>query len=135
MKENKVDIFNVYELLMKKDRKKFEFLRDEEKTLFNKRSKRYDPRKNKNGEPVKKLYRKYNIEHEEKTKNSVLIHPGVSKLSVQKNMIKTITPEIWAGVIKLLLEKYFELSNSKKTFISKEILDLSIILWRIKILC
>ena len=45
-----------------------------------------------------------NIEHEEKIPNSVLIHPGVSKLSVQKNMIKTITPEIWAEVIKLLLE-------------------------------
>ena len=45
-----------------------------------------------------------NIEHEEKITNSILIHPGVSKLSVQKNMIKTITPEIWADVIKLLLE-------------------------------
>jgi len=45
-----------------------------------------------------------NIESKEKIPNSVLIHPGVSKLSVQKNMIKTITPEIWAEVIKLLLE-------------------------------
>lgn len=45
-----------------------------------------------------------NIEHEERIPNSILIHPGVSKLSVQKNMIKTITPEIWADVIKLLLE-------------------------------
>ncbi len=44
------------------------------------------------------------IEHEEKISNSVLIHPGVSKLSIQRNMIKTITPEIWSEVIKLLLE-------------------------------
>jgi len=44
------------------------------------------------------------IENEEKIPNSILIHPGVSKLSIQKNMIKTITPEIWADVIKLLLE-------------------------------
>ncbi len=54
-----------------------------------------------------------NLEHEEKIANSVLIHPGVSKLSVQKNMIKTITPEIWAEVIKLLLEnsKYVTLTG------------------------
>ncbi|MBQ3311736.1 glycosyltransferase family 9 protein [bacterium] len=45
------------------------------------------------------------IESEDKIPNSVLIHPGVSKMSVEKNMIKTITPEIWAEVIKLLLEK------------------------------
>lgn len=44
------------------------------------------------------------LEKGEKVPNSVLIHPGVSKLSVQKNMIKTITPEIWADVIKILLE-------------------------------
>ena len=44
------------------------------------------------------------LEKGEKIPNSVLIHPGVSKLSVQKNMIKTITPEIWADVIKLLLD-------------------------------
>jgi len=31
--------------------------------------------------------------------NSVLIHPGVSKISVEKNMIKTITPEVWAQVV------------------------------------
>ena len=44
------------------------------------------------------------LEKGEIVPNSVLIHPGVSKLSVQKNMIKTITPEIWADVIKILLE-------------------------------
>lgn len=32
--------------------------------------------------------------------NSVLIHPGVSKISVEKNMIKTITPEVWAEVVR-----------------------------------
>lgn len=44
------------------------------------------------------------IEKEEKIENSILIHPGVSKMSIEKNMIKTITPEIWAEVIKLLIE-------------------------------
>lgn len=45
------------------------------------------------------------VQAEEKILNSILIHPGVSKMSVEKNMIKTITPDIWAEVIKLLLEK------------------------------
>jgi ADP-heptose:LPS heptosyltransferase len=44
-----------------------------------------------------------NIEKREKIQNSVLIHPGVSKLSVQKGCIKTITPEVWAIVIDLLV--------------------------------
>lgn len=44
-----------------------------------------------------------NIERKEKISNSVLIHPGVSKLSVQKGCIKTITPEVWAKVIDLLV--------------------------------
>ena len=39
--------------------------------------------------------------------NSVLIHPGVSKISVQKGMIKTITATEWAKVVE-------ELSNSGK---------------------
>lgn len=43
------------------------------------------------------------IEQKEKISNSVLIHPGVSKLSIQKNCIKTITPQIWARVIDLLV--------------------------------
>lgn len=42
------------------------------------------------------------IEKSEKIENSVLIHPGVSRLSVKKEIIKTVTPEIWAEVIKLL---------------------------------
>jgi ADP-heptose:LPS heptosyltransferase len=43
-----------------------------------------------------------NIEKREKIFNSVLIHPGVSKLSVEKGCIKTVTPQIWAKVIDLL---------------------------------
>lgn len=46
-----------------------------------------------------------NIDSKEKIANSVLIHPGVSKLSVQKNCIKTITPEVWANVIDLLVSE------------------------------
>lgn len=46
-----------------------------------------------------------NVEPQEKLPNSVLIHPGVSKMSVQKGMIKTITPEIWAETINMLLEQ------------------------------
>ena len=43
------------------------------------------------------------IDAKEKIKNSVLIHPGVSKMSVQKGCIKTVTPEIWAKTIDLLV--------------------------------
>ena len=42
---------------------------------------------------------------QEKIKNTVLIHPGVSRMSVQKGMIKTISPNIWAGVVDLLILK------------------------------
>ena len=41
----------------------------------------------------------------EKESGSVLVHPGVSKMSVQKNMIKTWTPDIWAELIKRVIEK------------------------------
>ena len=40
-----------------------------------------------------------------KESNTVLIHPGVSKLSVQMGMIKTIPAEKWAEVIDLLIEQ------------------------------
>jgi ADP-heptose:LPS heptosyltransferase len=43
------------------------------------------------------------VEQKEKISNSVLIHPGVSKLSVKKGCIKTVSPEIWARVIDLLV--------------------------------
>ena len=42
-------------------------------------------------------------DNREKIANSVLIHPGVSRLSVQKGCIKTVSPEIWAKVIDLLV--------------------------------
>ncbi|MCM1339243.1 MAG: glycosyltransferase family 9 protein [Muribaculaceae bacterium] len=44
-----------------------------------------------------------NVESREKIANSVLIHPGVSKLSVEKKCIKTIPPETWAKAIDLLV--------------------------------
>ena len=46
-----------------------------------------------------------NVETQEKITNSVLIHPGVSKMSIQKGMVKTITAEIWAQTVDLLIEK------------------------------
>lgn len=45
------------------------------------------------------------LEPTEKEPNTVLIHPGVSKLSVNLGMIKTITPEKWAEVVDLLIER------------------------------
>ena len=46
-----------------------------------------------------------NVVRNEIIPNSVLIHPGVSKLSVQKGCIKTIPPKVWAEVIDLLVSK------------------------------
>ena len=46
-----------------------------------------------------------NVSAQEKIPNSVLIHPGVSKMSVQKGMLKTISAETWAETVDLLLEK------------------------------
>lgn len=46
-----------------------------------------------------------NVPTQEKIVNSVLIHPGVSKMSVNKGMIKTVGADIWANVVKLLLEQ------------------------------
>jgi ADP-heptose:LPS heptosyltransferase len=44
------------------------------------------------------------VEPQEKITNSVLIHPGVSKMSVQKGMVKTIPAETWAQIINLLVK-------------------------------
>ena len=52
-----------------------------------------------------------NIDKKETIKNSVLIHPGVSKISIQKKCIKTVTPKIWAGVIDILA------AEGKKVFL------------------
>lgn len=46
-----------------------------------------------------------NVEPQEKIKNSVLIHPGVSKMSINKGMIKTIPAKTWAAVIDILIDK------------------------------
>ncbi|MCD7780376.1 MAG: glycosyltransferase family 9 protein [Candidatus Gastranaerophilales bacterium] len=40
-----------------------------------------------------------------KLENSVLIHPGVSKISISKNITKTIDAKKWAELIKILLKK------------------------------
>ncbi|MDR1169194.1 MAG: glycosyltransferase family 9 protein [Heliobacteriaceae bacterium] len=45
-----------------------------------------------------------NVECTEKIPNSVLIHPGVSKLSVEKGITKTVPAEIWAQIANLLIE-------------------------------
>ncbi len=45
------------------------------------------------------------IEELDKMQNSVLIHPGVSAMSVSKKIQKTITAEKWAKLIKKLCEK------------------------------
>lgn len=41
----------------------------------------------------------------EKETGCVLVHPGVSKISIQKNIIKTWEAPIWAELIKKLLDK------------------------------
>lgn len=43
------------------------------------------------------------VDKREVISNSVLIHPGVSKMSIMKNCIKTIPPKAWAKVIDLLV--------------------------------
>ena len=53
----------------------------------------------------KTLLPQINVAQQEKVKNTVLIHPGVSRLSVQKGMIKTIDAKIWANVVDLLIKK------------------------------
>lgn len=46
-----------------------------------------------------------NITPKSKIENSILIHPGVSKMSVQKGCIKTVGAEVWARVVELLVQK------------------------------
>lgn len=54
---------------------------------------------------IKTYLPEINIKSAQKEPNTILIHPGVSKLSVQMGMIKTISAERWAQVINLLIEK------------------------------
>ena len=46
-----------------------------------------------------------NIEKREVEENTVLIHPGVSLLSVKKGMIKTVSADIWAQVVEKLADR------------------------------
>ena len=45
------------------------------------------------------------IQKKPKIENTILIHPGVSKISLQKGIVKTITATEWARVINLLYER------------------------------
>lgn len=60
----------------------------------------------------KTLLPEINIEKQEKELNTVLIHPGVSKMSIQKGCIKTVTPEIFARTIDILSK------NGKKVILT-----------------
>ena len=44
------------------------------------------------------------VEELAKNPNSVLVHPGVSKISIQKDIIKSFNSKEWADLIKLLLK-------------------------------
>lgn len=46
-----------------------------------------------------------NVAEQGKIKNSVLIHPGVSKISIAKNIIKIFDASVWAELIKELSKK------------------------------
>lgn len=54
---------------------------------------------------INTLLPQISINKHDVTPNTVLIHPGVSLLSVQKGMIKTISAEIWGEVVKKLADK------------------------------
>ena len=53
----------------------------------------------------KTLLPKICIVPKQKIENTVLIHPGVSKISVKKGCIKTVGPQIWTEVVDTLIEK------------------------------
>lgn len=61
---------------------------------------------------IKTALPQINIKSIEKEANTVLIHPGVSKLSVKMGMIKTIPAQKWAQVIDLLID------NGKKVILT-----------------
>ncbi len=44
-----------------------------------------------------------NVGSDEKIPNSVLIHPGVSKMSIKKGMIKTVSADVWTELINILI--------------------------------
>lgn len=53
---------------------------------------------------IKTYLPEINIENVPKEPDTILVHPGVSKLSVQMGIIKTISAERWAQVIDMLIE-------------------------------
>lgn len=62
------------------------------------------------------------VEKKEVIPNSILIHPGVSLMSVNKGMVKTVSAEIWAEVVEKLSDR------GKKVFLAggpddKEIIE------------
>ena len=54
---------------------------------------------------IKTTLPEVNVEVQQKRENTVLIHPGVSKMSVQKGMIKTVGSDVWAEVVEKLVQK------------------------------
>ena len=54
---------------------------------------------------IKTYLPELNIVPQEKISNSVLIHPGVSKMSVQKGITKTISAQTWAEIIDVAVQK------------------------------
>lgn len=54
---------------------------------------------------IKTTLPEINVKIQPKRENTVLIHPGVSKISVQKGMIKTVGSEVWAEVVEQLVQK------------------------------
>lgn len=54
---------------------------------------------------IKTKLPEFDIELKEIVPNTVLIHPGVSLMSIRKGMIKTVPAEVWAEVVEKLAEK------------------------------
>jgi ADP-heptose:LPS heptosyltransferase len=44
----------------------------------------------------------FNITKQETEPNTVLIHPGVSRISIQKGIVKTVSKEVWAETVEKL---------------------------------
>lgn len=53
--------------------------------------------------PIKTMLPEINVKVGDKIPNSILIHPGVSLMSVNKGITKTVTANVWANTVKLLL--------------------------------
>ena len=60
----------------------------------------------------KTLLPKIDVMSVKKEENTVLIHPGVSKMSIQKGCIKTVAPDVWAKAIDILRK------NGKKVILT-----------------